>query len=72
MVVVPKNKEKKDPNEAKNLLQDSSSEPINVYILSFDSLSQMSFRRNLPKTVKFLEENDFAVFNGFFVKIWNL
>uniref|UniRef100_A0A914MNV9 Sulfatase N-terminal domain-containing protein n=1 Tax=Meloidogyne incognita TaxID=6306 RepID=A0A914MNV9_MELIC len=67
MVVVPKNKEKrkKDPNEAKNPLQNSSSEPINVYILSFDSLSQMSFRRNLPKTVKFLEENDFAVFNGY-------
>nr|CAD2137226.1 unnamed protein product [Meloidogyne enterolobii] len=66
MVVVPKNKEKKkkDPNEATKLLQNSS-DPINVYILSFDSLSQMSFRRNLPKTVKFLEENDFAVFNGY-------
>jgi hypothetical protein len=38
---------------------------MNVYILSFDSLSQMSFRRNLPKTVKFLEEDmDFTVFNG--------
>ncbi|CAK5091150.1 unnamed protein product [Meloidogyne enterolobii] len=67
MVVVPKNKEKtkKHPNAANNHLQNSSTDPINVYILSFDSLSQMSFRRNLPKTVKFLEENDFAVFNGY-------
>ncbi|CAD6198670.1 unnamed protein product [Caenorhabditis auriculariae] len=29
---------------------------LNVYFLGFDSLSQMSFRRKLPKTVKFLEE----------------
>lgn len=29
---------------------------LNVYILSFDSLSQMSFRRNLPLTVEYLEK----------------
>uniref|UniRef100_A0A1I8BSW1 DUF229 domain-containing protein n=1 Tax=Meloidogyne hapla TaxID=6305 RepID=A0A1I8BSW1_MELHA len=59
MVVVPKKKKKLKQTE------NDSSKPINVYILSFDSLSQMSFRRNLPKTVEFLEKNDFAVFNGY-------
>ena len=63
MVVVPKNKKlDKDENNSNNC---SNQQPINIYILSFDSISQMSFRRNLPKTVEFLENNDFAVFNGF-------
>ncbi|KAL3125039.1 hypothetical protein niasHT_000644 [Heterodera trifolii] len=40
--------------------------PLSVYMLSFDSLSQMSFRRNLPKTMAFLEnEMKSVVFNGY-------
>uniref|UniRef100_A0A1I7UIR9 Uncharacterized protein n=1 Tax=Caenorhabditis tropicalis TaxID=1561998 RepID=A0A1I7UIR9_9PELO len=39
---------------------------LNVYFLGFDSLSQMSFRRKLPKTVKFLEETmESVVLNGY-------
>lgn len=34
---------------------------LNIYFLGFDSLSQMAFRRNLPKTTKFLEETMGAV-----------
>uniref|UniRef100_A0A8R1E3N2 Uncharacterized protein n=1 Tax=Caenorhabditis japonica TaxID=281687 RepID=A0A8R1E3N2_CAEJA len=38
----------------------------NVYFLGFDSLSQMSFRRKLPQTVKFLEETlGSTVLNGY-------
>ncbi|CAL2038843.1 unnamed protein product [Caenorhabditis brenneri] len=38
----------------------------NVYFLGFDSLSQMSFRRKLPETVKFLEETlGSVVLNGY-------
>ncbi|CAD6199776.1 unnamed protein product [Caenorhabditis auriculariae] len=39
---------------------------MNVYILSFDSMSQMGFRRKMPKTVKFLEETlGSVVLNGY-------
>lgn len=39
---------------------------LNVYFLGFDSLSQMSFRRTLPKTVEFLEnELGSVVLNGY-------
>ncbi|CAJ0601293.1 unnamed protein product [Cylicocyclus nassatus] len=39
---------------------------LNVYFLGFDSLSQMSFRRKLPKSVKVLEEVfDAVVLNGY-------
>ncbi|PIC31689.1 hypothetical protein B9Z55_012303 [Caenorhabditis nigoni] len=38
----------------------------NVYFLGFDSLSQMSFRRKLPKTVDFLENTlGSVVLNGY-------
>ncbi|GMR48998.1 hypothetical protein PMAYCL1PPCAC_19193 [Pristionchus mayeri] len=38
----------------------------NVLMVSFDSVSQMTFRRKLPKTVRFLEEKlDAVVLNGY-------
>lgn len=38
---------------------------LNVYILGFDSLSQMAFRRNLPLTTNYLENvMGSAVING--------
>lgn len=41
---------------------------LNVYVLGFDSLSQMAMRRSLPKTVKYLEDAMQAVvLNGTFV-----
>ncbi|CAL2038842.1 unnamed protein product [Caenorhabditis brenneri] len=47
-------------------LREAEKKKYNVYILGFDSLSQMSFRRKLPKTVKFLEENlGSVVLNGY-------
>ncbi|CAB3409769.1 unnamed protein product [Caenorhabditis bovis] len=40
--------------------------PMNVYFLGFDSLSQMSFRRKLPKTVDYLEKvMGSVVLNGY-------
>lgn len=40
---------------------------LNVYVLGFDSLSQMSFRRNLPLTVEYLEKvMGSSVLNGIF------
>ena len=39
----------------------SDSSGLSVYFLIFDSLSQMSFRRNLPLSVKVLEETSGAV-----------
>ena len=39
---------------------------LNVYVLGFDSLSQMSFRRNMPLTVNYFEkEMGASVLNGF-------
>ncbi|VDM72817.1 unnamed protein product [Strongylus vulgaris] len=39
---------------------------LNVYFLGFDSLSQMSFRRKLPKSVQVIEETLGAVvLNGY-------
>ena len=39
---------------------------LNVFILGFDSLSQQSFRRNLPLTVEYLENTmDAIVLNGY-------
>ncbi|EGT35503.1 hypothetical protein CAEBREN_29956 [Caenorhabditis brenneri] len=47
-------------------LREEEKKKYNVYILGFDSLSQMSFRRKLPKTVKFLEETlGSVVLNGY-------
>lgn len=38
---------------------------LNVYILGFDSMSQMEYRRNLPKTVDYLENQlKSNIFNG--------
>lgn len=43
---------------------------LNVYILGFDSLSQMSFRRNLPLTVEYLEKvMGSSIVNGRFFEI---
>lgn len=45
---------------------DPEKKPYNVYFLGFDSLSQMSFRRKLPKTVDFLEKKlGSVVLNGY-------
>ncbi len=59
------NKAKSGPNKTEILhFQDWSG--LNVYILGFDSLSQMSFRRNMPQTVRYLEkEMGTLVLNGF-------
>ncbi|VDK85954.1 unnamed protein product [Litomosoides sigmodontis] len=39
---------------------------LDVYFIGFDSLSQMSFRRKLPKTVKYIEEElDAVVLDGY-------
>ena len=39
---------------------------LNVHFLGFDSLSQMSFRRNLPKSVEYLEKvMGSVVLNGY-------
>lgn len=39
---------------------------LDVYFIGFDSLSQMSFRRKLPKTVKFVEDVlEAVVLNGY-------
>ncbi|CAI2352336.1 unnamed protein product [Caenorhabditis sp. 36 PRJEB53466] len=46
--------------------QNPKRKSYNIYFLGFDSLSQMSFRRKLPKTVKFLEETlGSTVLNGY-------
>lgn len=51
---------------ARKMKANSAKKPLNVYFLGFDSLSQMSFRRKLPKTVKFLEETlGSVVLNGY-------
>ncbi|UMM26561.1 hypothetical protein L5515_010208 [Caenorhabditis briggsae] len=45
---------------------DPEKKAYNVYFLGFDSLSQMSFRRKLPKTVDFLENTlGSVVLNGY-------
>ncbi|EFO84083.1 hypothetical protein CRE_16932 [Caenorhabditis remanei] len=45
---------------------DPEKKAYNVYFLGFDSLSQMSFRRKLPETVKFLEKTlGSVVLNGY-------
>ncbi|CAI5447479.1 unnamed protein product [Caenorhabditis angaria] len=49
-----------------NVNKIAKEKPLNVYFLGFDSLSQMSFRRKLPNTVKFLEETmESVVLNGY-------
>ncbi|KAI3418833.1 hypothetical protein GPALN_007933 [Globodera pallida] len=65
MVVVP-TADKVDRLKSVRAHATAGQTPLNVYILSFDSLSQMSFRRNLPKTTAFLEnEMKSVVFNGY-------
>uniref|UniRef100_A0A0K0DV12 Sulfatase N-terminal domain-containing protein n=1 Tax=Strongyloides stercoralis TaxID=6248 RepID=A0A0K0DV12_STRER len=47
-------------------LDKRSDEKLNVHIISYDSLSQMAFRRLLPKTVKYFEEiMEGVVLNGY-------
>ncbi|CAI5447475.1 unnamed protein product [Caenorhabditis angaria] len=51
---------------AKNVSRNPEEKSLNVYFLGFDSLSQMSYRRKLPNTVKFLEETmESVVLNGY-------
>ncbi|KAF1752938.1 hypothetical protein GCK72_019493 [Caenorhabditis remanei] len=51
---------------ARKLTKLEKRKSYNVYFLGFDSLSQMSFRRKLPRTVKFLEETlGSVVLNGY-------
>lgn len=52
--------------ELKNIKQPDNWSGLNVYVLGFDSVSHMEFRRNAPKTMKYLEEvMDSNTFNGF-------
>ncbi|KAI1709196.1 hypothetical protein Ddc_13969 [Ditylenchus destructor] len=63
MTIVP-NKAKIE--ELQQVKRDDDWSGLNVYILGFDSLSQMSFRRNLPKTTEYLENvMNASVFNGY-------
>ncbi|KAJ1371926.1 hypothetical protein KIN20_033975 [Parelaphostrongylus tenuis] len=50
----------------KSVSPSSESSGLNVYFLGFDSLSQMTFRRKMPKTVRVLEETFHSVvLNGY-------
>jgi len=67
MVAVPQKDrvERMKSLNAAHRSRSNANQSLNVYMLSFDSLSQMSFRRNLPKTVKFIEEEiGSVVLNG--------
>uniref|UniRef100_A0A0N5B1W8 DUF229 domain-containing protein n=1 Tax=Strongyloides papillosus TaxID=174720 RepID=A0A0N5B1W8_STREA len=47
-------------------LKKRSDDSLNVHIISYDSLSQMAFRRLLPKTIKYFEEAmEGIVLNGY-------
>lgn len=51
----------------KEIKQPKNWSGLNVYILGFDSVSQMEFRRNMPKTVDYLENvMKTNIFNGIF------
>lgn len=58
--------------EDKDLLKADSTPPpdnsgLNVYFLGFDSLSQMSFRRKMPKSVEVLvKQLDAVILDGKF------
>lgn len=68
MVAVPQKDrvERMKSLNAAHRSRSNANQSLNVYMLSFDSLSQMSFRRNLPKTVKFIEEEiGSVVLNGY-------
>ena len=55
-----------EDKEARRRAAERKGDTLNVFFLGFDSLSQMSFRRNLPKTVGFLENvMEAVVLNGF-------
>ncbi|VDM64564.1 unnamed protein product [Angiostrongylus costaricensis] len=50
----------------KNATPSPDNSGLNVYILGFDSLSQMTFRRKMPKTINVLEETlHSVVLNGY-------
>lgn len=52
----------------KSIKQHKNWSGLNVYILSFDSISQMEFRRNAPKTVDYLENvMKTNIFNGIII-----
>uniref|UniRef100_A0A915PL71 DUF229 domain-containing protein n=1 Tax=Setaria digitata TaxID=48799 RepID=A0A915PL71_9BILA len=61
--VVPDRKKEEDLSHIK---KPSDWSGLDVYFIGFDSLSQLSFRRKLPKTVKFIEEEfDGVVLDGY-------
>uniref|UniRef100_A0A158Q6Z7 Uncharacterized protein n=1 Tax=Elaeophora elaphi TaxID=1147741 RepID=A0A158Q6Z7_9BILA len=61
--IVPDRKKEEDLSYIKKPAKWSG---LDVYFIGFDSLSQMSFRRKLPKTVKYIEEElDAVVLDGY-------
>ncbi|VDM11989.1 unnamed protein product [Wuchereria bancrofti] len=61
--IVPDRKKEEDLSHIK---KPSDWSGLDVYFIGFDSLSQMSFRRKLPKTVKYIEEEfDAVVLDGY-------
>ncbi|KAK6111077.1 hypothetical protein QQG55_42215 [Brugia pahangi] len=61
--IVPDRKKEEDLSHIKKSPDWSG---LDVYFIGFDSLSQMSFRRKLPKTVKYIEEEfDAVVLDGY-------
>ncbi|EYB84590.1 hypothetical protein Y032_0314g2247 [Ancylostoma ceylanicum] len=51
---------------AKNSKRNSDTTGLNVFILGFDSMSHMTFRRKMPKTVELLERKfDSVILNGY-------
>ncbi|CAG9334426.1 unnamed protein product [Blepharisma stoltei] len=55
-----------------NTKSESQTRPLTVLILTFDSISRMSFYRNLPKTQKFLSSLSPEKFRVFDFKIHNV
>ena len=53
-------------DKAEAMTHSSSWSGLSVYWFSFDSLSQMAFRRSLPKTIEYLEKKmGTIVLNGY-------
>lgn len=62
MTIVP---DAKTVERSKQTKRPAAWSGLNVHFLGFDSLSQMNFRRNLPKSVDFLENTmGSVVLNG--------
>lgn len=69
--VLPKIKKKKDrlenlENEVlKFELESTNSNRLNVIILGIDSISRLNMKRVLPKTLKYVQENQWIELNGY-------